>query len=119
MKIYKKTEAITVYGSNRPIALEYRVSKLERRSAKEDEREPEPEASFRFCGSRYYLSEFMRIEDHAPEWMKEFDGYQSDTSVSSVLIKLSRDGETVKAFILIAIGYLLSLERRNEAPIAK
>lgn len=45
------------------------------------------EEYFVYKGQQYWLSEFMRTEYHAPEWLQEFDGYMSDTFFSGILVK--------------------------------
>lgn len=43
---------------------------------------------------RWYSSEdFMRIDPHAPDFMKGWDGYSSDSFFSGILLKYSRDGD--------------------------
>jgi hypothetical protein len=40
----------------------------------------------------YHVSDFMRVSPRAPEWMQEWDGYNSDSFFSGVLIKYVDDG---------------------------
>ena len=49
---------------------------------------------FEYCGHWYHLSDFMRIDHN--EDLKDWSGYASDSAFSGVVIKLSRDGESVK-----------------------
>jgi len=47
---------------------------------------------FRFKGQVYAFSEIMAVHNtvhnpNPPEWMKEFDGYSSDSFFSGILIK--------------------------------
>jgi hypothetical protein len=101
-KVYKKIDrgdgcgSLTIYGSNRNIKLFYAVPEWSRESGDAKE-------YFNYHGKRYYLSEFMRIENYAPEWMKEFDGYAGDSFFSGVLIKLSECDmdDCVKAYTYI------------------
>ena len=39
----------------------------------------------------YHISDFMRVEPSAPDWMQEWDGYQSDSYFSGVVIKFGDD----------------------------
>ena len=100
-RIYKTVEqengTIKIYGSNRWIEVDY--------NHKPDWAEDDVEASFRYRGHRYYLSEFMRMGyggGWVPDWLKEFDGQAGDSFFSGILVKLSNDGEAVKAFTYIS-----------------
>lgn len=94
MRIYKTIEQdngkLTIYGSNRDIRIEY----------VKPEWANEPEASFRYKNNRYFLSEFMACPTIF-DGFTEFDGYMSDSFFSGILIKLSEDGDAVKAFTYI------------------
>ena len=95
-KIYKKIKrengTLIIYGSNRWLNTEY----------KKPEWGEERELSFLYRGSRYFYSEFMRVERHASDFMQEFAGYRGDSHFSGVLIKLNEEGDKVKAFTYIA-----------------
>lgn len=51
---------------------------------------------FRYRGQLYDPSEFMRVSEQAPELMKQWDGYSSDSFFSGIVIKYSEDYESVK-----------------------
>jgi len=92
-KIYKEIEqdngTLTIWGSNRWIKIDYAKPEWS------DNQEP----YFRYEDRRHYLSEILGTRfPNAPEWIKEFDGYANDSFFSGVLVKLSDDGEAVKAF---------------------
>jgi len=106
-KVYKKIQDgnnnnILIYGSNRSIKLYSAVSPWERDRAKDENRKPNISPCFNYRNKRYFLDEFMCVDPHAPDWMKEFHGYTHDTFFSGVLVKLDYEGETVKAFTLIS-----------------
>ncbi|MCK4518423.1 hypothetical protein KAT92_06605 [Candidatus Babeliales bacterium] len=46
---------------------------------------------FKYKNVYYELGEFMRIDNNAPEPMKNYSGYSSDSFFSGVLIRLSED----------------------------
>ena len=101
-KLYKKIEkengTIEIYGSGKWIKIDY---------AKPEWSDGEVEQYFRYRNNRYYLSEIMAVHNpiHNPnpsDWMKEFDGYANDSFFSGILIKLSDDGEAVKAYTYIS-----------------
>ena len=50
---------------------------------------------FRYKGRVYDLGEFLIIDDNAPEKMRVWDGYSSDSYFSGVLIKVSDCGDYV------------------------
>jgi hypothetical protein len=50
---------------------------------------------FRYKGIVYDPSEFMRISENAPEAMRKYDGYMSDSYFSGILIKYNRDMDAV------------------------
>lgn len=56
---------------------------------------------FTHYGKGYCLDQFMSVPATAPEWMQEFDGYHHDSPFSGVLIKISPDGDGIKAFTFI------------------
>ena len=92
-KVYKKIKqdngTLTIWGSNRWIKIDYAQPEWS------DDLEP----YFRYEGRRHYLSEILHTRfPNAPEWIKEFDGYTNDSFFSGILVKLSNDGEAVKAF---------------------
>jgi len=66
-----------------------------------DTEEKQVERSFaRFRGVVYDLGDFERLPDHAPkteayEAMRKWDGYQSDSFYSGVLVKYVEDFERV------------------------
>lgn len=55
----------------------------------------ECEPCFTYKNWKYFLEEFMISSDPR---LKDYDGYLSDSFFSGILIKLSSDGEQVKAF---------------------
>ena len=103
MKVYKEIKqdngTITFYGGNRWIKTAYgRPDWI----GKDDD---DLEEYFMYRGRKYYLSEFMRIDRYAPEYMKEFDGYTNDSFFSGVVVKIGEhpDGDTgIKAFLFIS-----------------
>jgi hypothetical protein len=106
-KVYKKIQhgddTLTIYGSNRSIKLYSAVSPWERDRAKDENRKPNISPCFNYRNKRYFLlDEFMCVDPHAPDWMKEFHGYTNDTFFSGVLVKLDSENETVKAFTFIS-----------------
>lgn len=50
---------------------------------------------FRYKGWVYDPGEFIRVDHHLPDSFKTWDGYQSDTFFSGILIRYSRDFEQV------------------------
>ena len=93
-KIYKKIEQengiVTIYGSGKWIKIDY---------AKPEWSEDQL-PFFRYENRRRYLDEITTTRFHnAPDWLKEFDGYANDSFFSGVAIKLSDDGEAVKAYM--------------------
>lgn len=44
----------------------------------------------------YHVSDFMRVESHAPGWLREWDGYTNDSFFSGVVIKLASDMGTYR-----------------------
>ena len=42
---------------------------------------------FRYKDQIYCTADFMQVEKHAPQWMKEFDGHHGDSYFSGILIK--------------------------------
>ena len=96
-QVYKVVDlpngTVTIYGSNRPIQLEYGTPEWNKGG--------EAERKFRYNGQTYYLSEFEVVDRHAPKWMKEFDGQHRDSYFSGILIKYL-DDEYIKAFTYIA-----------------
>lgn len=62
----------------------------------------EEESAFEYKGETYFLSEFMRIDRNAPEWMQDYDGYSSDSFFSGILIKYADDyGDFVRVYTYI------------------
>lgn len=92
MKVYKvvtddRGEKLTIYGSGRDIEIKTNLN---------------GESYFNYRGSRRKLDTFMRTKENSwvsyppsLKWIEEFDGINSD---SFILIKLSKDGESLKAF---------------------
>jgi len=63
-----------------------------------DTEEKQVERSFaRFRGVTYDLGDFERLPDYAPNYeaMRKWDGYQSDSFYSGVLVKYVEDFERV------------------------
>jgi len=58
----------------------------------------EEELAFSYRGQTYYLSEFMRIDRHAPAWMREYDGYHGDSFFSGILVRFCGDADYVQAY---------------------
>ena len=52
-------------------------------------------------GTRYYLDDFMRVEQNAPDYMQEFDGYTNDSYFSGVVVKWGEE-DFIKAFTFIS-----------------
>lgn len=50
---------------------------------------------FRYRGATYDLGEFMRIDVNAPESMKQWHGYSSDSYFSGVLVRYVENFERV------------------------
>jgi len=108
-RIYKKVGEVTIYGSNRPIMLEWSVPEWNKHDPN-----PDVEACFRYQGNRIYLSEIMMVHNplfhpNPAEWMDEFDGYADDSFFSGILIKFGdKDGnyedECVRAFTYATKG---------------
>jgi len=91
---------IKVYGNHHYRPVDYAVPDW-------NEETGEEEACFKHKGNTYFLSEFVNIHNkvhnpNPPEWMKEFDGYMSDSYFSGLLIKLSECGEGVKVYTYIS-----------------
>ena len=49
------------------------------------------EGCFTYKGNVYFLSEFLRIDKNAPSWLRQFDGYLSDSFFSGVVVKYPAD----------------------------
>lgn len=47
----------------------------------------EQSSYFTSKGEVFLLDDYMRVENHAPDWMKQFDGYHGDSFFSGTLIK--------------------------------
>ncbi len=89
-EVYKVVDEMSFYGDNEWI---------------ETDHEFNPDIGdfdvfFKYEDRKYYLSEFMRCE-RVPECMEEFHGYASDSFFSGVVIKVSDDGDAIKAFTYI------------------
>ena len=95
-KIYKTIKEgdheTNIYGSNRWIKIKY---------ARPEWSEEAP-PYFVYQGRRIYSDEFMCIDIHAPQWIKEFHGYTNDSFFSGLLIKLDEEGERAKVFTFIS-----------------
>jgi len=72
---------IHIKGSNRWIKLDYATP----------EWTTEPEAYFNFQGTRHYLSNIMRVEKNAPEWLQEYHGYMNYTFSSGIVVIMGED----------------------------
>ena len=96
MKLFKEIETengtIKIYGTNRWQELHY---------AKPDWSEEE-EPYFNHYKRRYFLSEIMAFTNPKRDWTKDFDVYANDSFFSGVLVKISNDGEMIKAFTFIS-----------------
>jgi len=64
--------------------------------------EEEEEEAFTYKGETYYLSEFERISEYAPEWMRQFDGQHGDSFFSGILVKYDGDDDGVKVYTYIS-----------------
>ena len=80
MKVYRKEENSTIYGSNRWIEIRYNQKGNQ---------------YFNYRKSRYYLSDFMKLDNNS-----EFHGHLTLTNTSTILVKLSDCGESIKAFLV-------------------
>lgn len=93
-KVYKTIEKdsgkITFYGSNRAANLEYNADYTDQ--------------YFYHYGQRYYLSEFMYIDEHMPDYMQEFDGYLNDTFFSGVVVKLDHEEMDIRVKVFTFIS---------------
>jgi hypothetical protein len=98
--ITRENGKIEIYGNGHDIELEYKVPEW-------NEETGEEEQCFQYKGNTYFLSEFTNIHNkvwqpNPPEWQLEFDGIKSDSYFSGILIKISEDGEGVKAYTYIS-----------------
>ena len=100
---------VSIYGNHHWISLSYEIPWWEKESAEREERDLEPELSFIYKGHRYFLSEFMAVYNpyhspNPPDWLKEFDGYASDSYFSGVLVKLGtgENDEYVQVYTYIS-----------------
>ena len=108
-RVYKVIEQdngkLTLYGANR--WAELRENGYPDWCDKRRWREDNPDTSKCSCGGyghayfyhygrRYWLDEFM-----ADTRIKGFHGYAGESAFSGVVIKMSKDGEQVKAFTYI------------------
>lgn len=53
---------------------------------------------FRYKGNIYCLCEFMAVPEQEVGWMKDFDGYLSDSFFSGILIKVDPGMEWLKVY---------------------
>ena len=90
---------INIYGNNHYIPLDYEVPEW---NMDKPEEERDQETCFKYKGNTYFLSEIMRIEKSAPDWMQYFDGYDSHGYGFGILVKLSDDNEAVKVYTYIS-----------------
>lgn len=59
--------------------------------------EEQEDGFFKFLGTWYHTSMFMRLDDKDPKSpFKGWDGYHGDSYFSGVVIKLASDGEQYK-----------------------
>lgn len=93
----ESTGEINIYGNNHYREVFYGIPEWH-----EDDEEPELEPYFRYKGQCIFLSEILRIENYAPQWMKDFDGYTSDSFFSGLLVKLNDDASMVKVYTFIS-----------------
>ena len=107
--IEQSNGTISIYGNNHWIQMDYDVPEWEHEAAVREEREAELEPCFKYKGTQYFLSEFLAVHNivhnpNPPEWLKEFDGFMSDSFFSGVLVKIGtgEDDECVKAFTFIS-----------------
>lgn len=88
-------DKITIVGNGIPreIIYGFELSKKEKTEFDWMDNEEIMDAQFfRFRGQLYALAEIMAVHNsvhnpNTPEWMKEFDGYMSDSFFSGILIK--------------------------------
>jgi len=88
-----KHGTITVYGNGHAIPLEYLVN--------DDGQEV---FGFRYRGWVYDLEDIMSVGQHAPAWMRQFDGHASDSFFSGILVKWYDNGygaDAVQAYTYI------------------
>jgi len=91
--ITEENGEIKIYGNGHDIEIEYAVPEWNDNL--------EEEACFKYKGNICFLSEYMRIDNNASNWMKEFDGYSGDSYFSGTLIKLSNSNDAVKVYTYI------------------
>jgi hypothetical protein len=95
--IVQENGKITIYGSNRDIKTYYK---------KPEWNDEEEELCFKYRGREYFFSEFMNIHNKVygnyPDYLQEFNGIMNDSYFSGILIKISEDSETVKAYTFIS-----------------
>jgi len=93
--IDQENSTIKIYGDDEYIEIDYKIPEWEK---DKPEDEQEFEACFEHEGNTYFLSEIMRVEKNAPEWMQEFSGYSSQTYFSGIMVKMSDCGDGVKVY---------------------
>ena len=71
---------VTVIGNGHLIDLEYGVPDWA-------DNDDDAEEYFTYRGEKYWLSEFMRVQQSAPSWMHKYHGYRSDSFFSGILVK--------------------------------
>lgn len=79
------SKEIKIYGDDQDIEIQYD--------------EAEQEGYFIFQDQKYYLGDF--VERDLPDWMEDFDGYNSDSFFSGLLIKYDDYDDLVKVYTYI------------------
>jgi len=87
---------IEIYGNGHAIETFYAVPDWKEPSDMDAEEE-----AFKYKGEIYFISDFMRIDQHAPAWMKEFDGYRGDSFFSGILLRYDEDLDSYQAYTWI------------------
>lgn len=86
-----KPGSVTVYGNGHTQDTFYAVPDWS----------DDPEEAFKYRDNTYFLSEFMRISPSAPAWMRQFDGYLTDSFFSGILVKCDLEEQGYKAYMYI------------------
>ena len=82
----EKVGTVIVVGNGHVRDLEYAVPDWA-----DGDDENAAEECFTYRGDVYFLSEFLRIDKNAPDWLQQFDGYSSDSFFSGVVVKYPAD----------------------------
>lgn len=104
MTIERDNGSIKIYGNGHDISIisGFELTDKERKEFDYYDNESLDNVSFfRYRGNVYDMSEFERLDKNNPFYGK-FDGHISDSFFSGVLVKLSDDNETLKAYTYIS-----------------